>query len=195
MPPTFNADRFDLAWVRYIAAATRAHAPFPTYLAEGAALSDIESVEAEIGCLLPDDLRHLLQLHNGSREYQVLPGWELFSVDRLLDEWRVWEALYHTQFKPDGYDCKPVGPVRDDEWWRLSWIPFCGDGGGNHLCLDMEPATAGSVGQVITMWHDNPARELVATSLTEFVEMIADDFENGALCWDDEWGGVHASRD
>ena len=85
--------------------------------------------------------------------------------------------------------------IKGDEWWRLPWIPFCGDGGGNHLCVDMEPAEGGINGQVITMWHNDARRELIAKSLTEFIEIIAGDFERGALIWDEEWGGVYASNE
>jgi hypothetical protein len=42
-------------------------------------------------------------------EYHVLPGWELFSTERIADEWKVWEDLYRTQFKPENYDCEPCG--------------------------------------------------------------------------------------
>lgn len=145
-------------------------------------------------CAFPADLRHLLKLHNGSNEHQVLPGWELFPTERIADEWTVWADLYHREFKPDGFDCEPNGPIRGDEWWRLKWIPFCGDGGGNHLCVDMEPPTKGALGQVITMWHDDASREVAAPSLTELIELLADDFEAGLLTWDDEMGGVYASQ-
>ncbi len=60
-------------------------------------------------------------------------------------------------------------------------IGFSGDGGGNNLCIDMEPAEGGMVGQVITMWHDDATRNLIAPSLTGFIEIIAEDFEDGAL--------------
>jgi hypothetical protein len=35
-------------------------------------------------------------------------------------------------------------------------------------------------------------RTLIAPSLTEFIELIAADFEQGRLTWDEEWGGVYA---
>jgi hypothetical protein len=38
------------------------------------------------------------------------------------------------------------------------------------------------------MWHDNPRRDLIAASLTEFVEILAEDMEDGKLVWDEEWG-------
>jgi cell wall assembly regulator SMI1 len=190
----FDAARFDRAWARYTAKGAEVHAPFMSCLDKGASEDEIALAERAVGCLFPPDLRHLLSLHNGSKEYQVLPGWALFSAQRIVDEWKCWEGLYHTQFKPEKYDCEPAGPIQGDEWWRLRWIPFCGDGGGNHLCVDMDPADGGRVGQVITMWHDQADRKIVADTLTEFIEIIAQDFEDGELTWDEEWGGVYETQ-
>ena len=187
---TFDAARFDKAWRRYTETLTKQHPAFTSYFAAGASAAELDSTERAIGCALPLDVRHLLSVHNGA-EAQVLPGWELFSAARIADEWRIWEGLYRDQFKPEGLGCDPEGPVRGDEWWRLKWIPITGDGGGNHLCADMEPAAGGAVGQIITMWHDDSVRACVATSLSSFVEMIADKVESGALHWDDDWGGVY----
>jgi cell wall assembly regulator SMI1 len=193
---SFDPARFDAAWRRYVAAAVASHAAFPSYLHSGAAEEEIAATERAIEASLPQDLRHLLKLHNGSEHgLFVLPRWELFSASRIADEWSIWADLYHSQFKPEGYTSDPSGPVQGDEWWRLKWIPFCGDGGGNHLCVDLDPAPGGTTGQVITMWHDSPERDFIASSLTEFVEIIADDFERGELRWDEEWGGVYATPD
>jgi cell wall assembly regulator SMI1 len=189
----FDPQTFDQAWRRYTAAATKAHPNFMSYLNKGATADDIAALEAAVGTQVSPDLRHLLSLHNGCLEAFVLPGWELFSAQRIVDEWKIWEELYRTQFKPEGETCLPSGPICSDEWWRLKWIPFCGDGGGNHLCIDMEPARGGTIGQVITMWHDEPTRALIAPSLTAFIEQIAADFEQGKLVWDEDWGGVNSA--
>lgn len=188
---TFDSSRLANAWERYVARGAALHPPFRTYLAAGATADQLAAAERTVGCAFPPDLRFLLALHNGSDAYQVLPGWDLFSTDRLADEWKIWEDLYHEQFKPEGYTCKPDGPIKGDEWWRLKWLPFCGDGGGNHLCLDMDPAPDGLAGQVITMWHDTGERIVVANSLTEFIELIAGDIEAGKLVWNEEWGGIN----
>jgi molybdopterin molybdotransferase len=57
--------------------------------------------------------------------------------------------------------------VRSD-WWNPCWIPFTHDGGGNHLCLDLDPAAGGAGGQVITLWHDGGARALAGSSFGEW---------------------------
>ena len=41
------------------------------------------------------------------------------------------------------------------------------------------------------MWHDAGERQLIAMSLTEFIEIIVADAEAGDLVWSDEWGGVY----
>jgi cell wall assembly regulator SMI1 len=155
----FDPARFDAAWIRYLAAIEAGHPAFRTYFAAGASEAQVAAAEAALEHKLPPDLRHLLMRHAGSvDEQQVLPGWMLFSPERIVDEWRIWEELRRDQFVPRGYVCTPEGPIKGDEWWRLGWIPFCGDGGGNHLCVDLDPPLKGSRGQVISMWHDDAAR-------------------------------------
>lgn len=192
---SFDPRRFDAAWERYIAAIEKSYRLFRIHLGKGASPASIAACEKAIGVTLPPDLRHLLSLRGaGTDDVFVLPGWELFSPDRIVSEWQVWEELRRTEFVPDGYTCEPQGPILGDEWWRLGWIPFCGDGGGNHLCVDTDPAPGGTGGQVISLWHDAPERQLIATSLTEFIEIIARDAEAGELVWDEEWGGVNAAE-
>ena len=93
------------------------------------------------------------------------------------------------------YCCTPNGAIKGDEWWRLQWIPFCGDGGGNHLCLDMDPPAGGTKGQIITMWHDTDGRDIVGKSLTDFISIIAGDIEKGNLVWNEDWGGIYEPFD
>lgn len=190
----FDPRRFDATWERYVATIERGHADFRALLAPGATAGEVDQVEASLALQLPPDLRHLLGKHAGSLgEHQVIPGWELFAPARIVEEWRIWEELRRAEFGPDGLGCAPQGPIKADEWWRLGWVPFCGDGGGNHLCVDTDPGRGGTVGQVISMWHDEPSRALIAPSLTDFIEILAQDAENGVIAWDSEWGGVQAS--
>ena len=192
----FDPARFDAAWECYLRAIEKSHPPFRTLFAAGADASAVDRLERDLSLKLPSDLRHLLGKHAGSLgEQQVLPGWELFSPVRIGDEWRIWEELRRTEFVPDDITCDPEGPIKPDEWWRLAWIPFTGDGGGNHLCVDMDPARGGTAGQVITMWHDDATRALIAPSLTDFIEILARDAESGSITWDADWGGVQATPD
>jgi cell wall assembly regulator SMI1 len=190
----FDVGRFDAAWEGYVGAMEKGHPAFRSYFAPPASEASIAAAEQTLRLRFPPDLRHLLLKHaGGQEERQVLPGWELYAPERIVREWRIWEELRREEFVPDGIDCAPEGPIKSDEWWRLGWIPFCGDGGGNHLCLDVDPPPGGTSGQVISMWHDDAARARIAPSLTEFIEIIAADARKGILRWDEEWGGVHSS--
>jgi len=192
---TFDPQRFDAAWERYVAAIEKTHPAFRGYLGQGASEAEIKAAEAVTKATFPADLRHMLSRYASSNGCFILPGWELFEPARIADEWTIWEELRRIQFVPGGYDCEPNGPIKGDEWWRLGWIPFCGDGGGNHLCVDLDPAEGGTVGQVIGMWHDMANRDLVATSLTDFIEIISADAEAGNVVWDEEMGGVYAAQE
>lgn len=191
----FDPNRFDTAWERYVSAIEKAQPAFRSYLGQGASEAEIQAAETATKSAFPADLRHLLSRHAGSNSYFALPGWELFEPARIAEEWAIWEQLRRTQFVPEGYDCEPNGPIKGDEWWRLGWIPFCGDGGGNHLCVDLDPAEGGTAGQVISMWHDMPNRDLIGISLTDFIEIIAADAEAGNLVWDEEMGGVYEAQE
>lgn len=51
-------------------------------------------------------------------------------------------------------------------WWRPGWRPFAINGGGDHLCLDLEGTFTGHAGQLIDHWHNDEARPVVFYTLT-----------------------------
>jgi cell wall assembly regulator SMI1 len=55
------------------------------------------------------------------------------------------------------------------------------DGRGNHHCLDLEPAKEGRVGQIITMWHDDAERTIVAPSFQAWLQQYVEDLESNKL--------------
>jgi len=52
--------------------------------------------------------------------------------------------------------------------------------------LDLDPAPTGVVGQIITMWHDTPEREVVADSFAELLAQFAEDLENDLYVFSEE---------
>lgn len=165
-------------------------------LRPGAAEQDIATLEHGLGFEVSAELKTLLRIHDGTQhEWRLLPGWELFSAARIVHEWKVWAELYHQQFKPDNLACSASGPIKSDEWWRLKWVPFCGDGGGNHLCIDLDPAPGGRVGQVIEMWHDDPQRVVIASSLQDYFSQIATEMAAGRLYWSEDYGCISDEPD
>ncbi len=155
-------------------------------LQPGATQAEIKALEQHLGVTLPDDYRAFLELCNGASEdaeYGFYDG-ELLSVSSIKFQWGIWQKLLQDGTF-EGTKSRPGKGVRGD-WWNSKWIPFTHDGGGNHLCLDLDPAPGGHVGQVITMWHDTQERELMYPSFMAWLEHILAGLESGEIVLDTE---------
>jgi len=145
--------------------------------------TDKEIIELEIilDCLFPEDYVECLKIHNGQGQNsaRLLAGMEYLSVERVEDEWEVWTELI------DGGDFVSTKLKVDKGikncWWNKKWIPFAYNGAGDHLCLDLDPdiSNNGQVGQVITMWHDQHKRELLAPSFAVWFQQYVTEVIDG----------------
>lgn len=134
---------------------------------------EIAALHAALGPTLPDELVGSLRIHDGQAE----PGVAFVENDVLLGtaeiaaQWSIWRGLVAAgDF--DGITSEPDAGIRDD-WYNLKWILFTHDGSGNHLCVDLDPAEGGVVGQVIRVWHDDAVRERVARSFAQWLAGVA----------------------
>ena len=106
----------------------------------------------------------------------------------MVRQWGFWkELLDGGEFK--NIESKPQPEIRKD-WWNAAWIPITHDGGGNHQCLDLAPASKGKTGQIITMWHDGPDRELIATSFRGWLGDFEKKLEAGELKYSEDYGRI-----
>lgn len=135
--------------------------------------ADIQELEQKLGVTLPADFVECLKVHNGQKGESdwLFSGSEFLSSRRIVDEWTIWkDLLAGGDF--DGAEAEP-GVGIQPAWWNLRWIPFTYNGAGDHLCLDLDPASGGQVGQVITLWHDDGARQKKADSFAQwFAEFV-----------------------
>jgi cell wall assembly regulator SMI1 len=124
-----------------------------------------EDLEQELGAQLPGDFR---SLHDGSCS-DVLDGLDLMGVDQIADEWR---QVQQFADDPQNPEPEPVEGVKE-VWWSRRWIPFgLLYGSTDFLCLDLDPAADGALGQVI---HASPKRgplRVVSQSYTSFREWL-----------------------
>ncbi|AXF24536.1 molybdenum cofactor biosynthesis protein MoaA [Burkholderia pyrrocinia] len=160
-------------WQRLDAGFAADSTRLPVGLNGAASDDEIATLQAALGAVLPDAFVDSLRIHNG----QADPGDEFSGSDALLSsgeiiaQWRIWKGLVDGgDF--DGVTSEPDPGIRDD-WYNLKWIPFTHDGSGNHLCLDLDPAEGGVVGQVIRVWHDDERRERIAGGFPEWLARIA----------------------
>lgn len=160
-------------------------------------VSDVQITELEnfLSIRFPEDVRASYQIHNGqaSYEYGLMDGREFLSVEQIKGEWQIWKELLDsgTFQKEDGQDqgSNPAPGIRN-VWWSPQWIPLTYDGSGNHDCLDLNPTARGTVGQIITMWHDDATLEIVAPSFRAWLQQYAEGLESGRLIFSQEQAGI-----
>ena len=150
----------------------------------------IADLEKSLGVVLPKDYVTCLKIHNGQSQEigGLFDGSEFLSTDEILAQWSVWKELLDSgEFA--GINSDPATGVRND-WWNARWIPFTHNGGGDHLCLDLDPEASGSPGQVIMMWHDSSERELVALNFGTWFKLYAKGVFSGEFVYSDDYGGL-----
>jgi cell wall assembly regulator SMI1 len=168
-------------------------------LQPGASDEEISKLEDLLSIQFPEDVRSSYRIHNGQSIYEhglIADDWELLSLERIEEEWKIWKQLLD-----DGVFQDEKGQDQGSEaalgisnvWWSSKWIPLTYNGGGDHHCLDLDPAKGGTIGQIITMWHDDPTREIVSTSFRDWFEQYAQRLESGELIFSDEYGIVNAN--
>lgn len=148
-------------------------------LQPGASEEQIRETEKLLSVEFPEDVKNSYRIHNGQSNGNVgfINGLEFLSLERIRDEWKVWKDLLDSGDFEDWHS-EPEKQIRSD-WWHPKWIPLTHDWGGNHECLDLAPTEYGDVGQIISIWHDDATREVVAESFCNWLEQFANDLEAG----------------
>jgi cell wall assembly regulator SMI1 len=161
-------------------------------LPDGASAASIDAIEKLLGFELPADVRESYLVHDGSGGAGILPqddygrvnGVEAFSLKEAFDERAMWVKLLNMgEFK--GNRANPKGPIKEG-WWNPLWLPVTSNGGGDHLCIDLDPAPGGEVGQVIDFSHETGPRSVVAPGWRAFLEGYAAELEAGRLTFDSD---------
>lgn len=157
--------------------------------AGGATPAAIDEAERAIGARFTTDLRaHFTLL--GGRDGASFFEYGALSIDGALGARQILVDLA-AQGRFDTFTPKELRP--DDGrirhvWWHPAWVPFAEDGGGNLLCVDLDPGEQGARGQVIA-WelHAGPTGPL-ASSLEEHVRRYRDELLGGRVTFDAESG-------
>jgi cell wall assembly regulator SMI1 len=151
---------------------------------------ELEGLEESLGLKLPDDFKTLLKWHNGQdgAAAGLFGNWVLLPAEDVLQEWTLWKELLDKGHFEESHDLVKNHPAIKQRWWHPSWIPISSDGMGNNHCLDLSPEPGGKIGQIITLFHDNEERTVLAPSLKEWMHLILDKLENGTytLVMDEE---------
>lgn len=158
-------------------------------LAAGASPETIAAAEKRFGFALPEDVRDSYAVHDGSNQADILLhsaygliGVPYLSLEEAIRDREMWVGwLDGGSFK--GRQSCPQGPIRAG-WWNRRWVPVTWDGGGDHLCVDLDPAPGGTAGQVIYFSHEEGPLSVVANNWREYLLGYAGDLESGRLRFD-----------
>lgn len=115
-------------------------------LKPGTDQKSILKLNKTLGISLPNDFQASLMTYNGEvyfHDYQYL------TIDQIIETWKMMKGLLESNAFPSHlHDNKKMDNVLE-VWWNEKWIPFAKDGGGNLMCIDMDPTVSGHKGQII----------------------------------------------
>ena len=140
----------------------------------GASAEAIAKLEASIGQTLPDAFRRAWGIHDGMGA--VFSMLEFLDTRQIAAEWR---GLRDYDESSRGLVAETDGPVKA-LWTSPAWIPIVLIGGETrHLCLDLDPAPGGAVGQIIHATPKWEERRVVAPGIDAFLALIAAALRDG----------------
>lgn len=154
---------------------------FQPFLNPPATVEEIEHAEKEMNITFPDDLRALYLVHDGEKESGpgLFFGLPFLSLADMLSEWKVWKDLDEDEELND-IDAYSVPQFYIKESYaNRHWIPISTDFGGNHIGIDFNPDSAGTVGQVINFGRDEEVKYVIAHQISDLLSFITETLRNG----------------
>lgn len=129
--------------------------------------ADIAALETKYSVQLPDDLKELYRWKNGQKSscYKSFVNNATFlSLDDALSTARDLTGMIGSDFETEN-------------WWHMDWIPLFQNGGGDYICYDKTGVFTGQAGQLLEFWHADSDRNVIAGSLSAFLEGLVQYYE------------------
>ena len=163
------------------------------YFVSGVGEQVLQELEEVTGFALPPNFKALYLEANGEKQYiGSILGFELMSIEKIIREYRILQDASYSVMSDEVDKVKEGG-------FQKGWIPFADDGSGSFIVVDLDPASKGNVGQIITIDRDCDISYVLATSLEELIEKISDCLDDGRLTLEEEayfkWGRGHLFDD
>jgi cell wall assembly regulator SMI1 len=83
----------------------------------------------------------------------------------------------------DGVTTRPEGAIRPVHW-NTRWVPISHNNGGDHQCIDLDPARGGTVGQVIQFSHEVGPVRVLAVGFGAWLRTYAEELDAGHYRYD-----------
>lgn len=144
-----------------------------------ATAAQLDELEHAVGMPLPNGLRELYSLHDGTdtnRLVSLMYGMTFLPLDQVLRE-----INYSKEFVAEGGESLVFAEpgILQERIFHPTRIPICTDGSTCLLCVDLEPGPSGSRGQVILLDHERSVGLLIASSVEEMFDIHAKLLEDG----------------
>ena len=155
-------------------------------------LSDLEN---HIGVRLPESVKGFLAVHNGQNEsiYSgLIYGELLLSVEGIKRCWDDWRGIDEEDMNNDCAEfmaSEPEGFIKP-VYTNRKWIPLSHDVSGNHIGIDYDPDSKGTIGQIIKFGRDEDTKVLLADNFESFIKNFVLKLD-GAI-WQDEYLDIEA---
>ena len=145
--------------------------------------AQIDAFEQLVGIRLPRSYRQLYKWHDGEDDDRRghIYGLPLLPLKQATADWKSWTSTL-TEVGGNRYAVPsegwPEGAV-DPAYINPGWMPLTNDGSGGHVGLDFDPWPGGRVGQVILYGRDEDVKVVLAESLGQFLNWVAELLESG----------------
>ncbi|KAK5993469.1 Glucan synthesis regulatory protein [Cladobotryum mycophilum] len=195
------------SWRRIDAWAEENYPELFDQLCEGATNNDLNDVEHQLDCSLPQDVRDSMMVHDGQERGgnptgiifgSICRGKGIYSFQISRGKQRGFLFQAATIFvlvvertgrmeteSPCQAGLHPPNTVQK-AYAHAGWIPLVRDWGGNNLAVDLAPGPAGRYGQIIMFGRDYDTKYVVARSWSAFLALVADDLNSGKWFVDED---------
>jgi cell wall assembly regulator SMI1 len=110
---------------------------------------------------------------------------DIEAIDYKLGKMNNWLEEGAFEGKIETIDGDP-SPLMQNVWWSKKWVPFAEDGGGNLLCIDLDPTAQGIWGQIIGFERGSGPYPTKFKSFSEFLNYQLEFTISGGLSADSD---------
>ncbi|UOQ75032.1 SMI1/KNR4 family protein [Hymenobacter cellulosilyticus] len=115
---------------------------------------------------MPEELRLWLGWHNGQQGFEsFVENNCLQSLGSAAETMRINRQLLE------------AGEFELANWWQPGWVPILENGGGDHVCVDLQGSFTGRAGQLLEHWHDWEPRNVLFPNLTSWLQAVVQTYE------------------
>ncbi|WP_426478690.1 SMI1/KNR4 family protein [Chryseobacterium sp. CBSDS_008] len=140
----------------------RVRADFYNSLQHSPEEKSIRQLEEKYNIRLPRDLKAFYFWKNGQESccYEAFVNNSTFiPLEEALDTAQEFTSMIGTDFDIEN-------------WWNRNWIPVFHNGGGSYICYDLDGTFTGNKGQILEFWNRDSDRNVIASSLENFLKQI-----------------------